>query len=285
MVVDGPQGGVPVDTGFIVYNEHTYPRFVGLLQELGVPTQETEMSLSSACRECGIEFGTNGLRGLFATPSSIARPSQWRMLAEILRFYRVARQRLDEGGTSDQTLADFLDDGGYGRAFRNHFLVPITAAVWSTGPGHVLDFPMDYLLRFLDNHGIIGRHSALQWRTISGGSRTYVDRIDRTLPAGAVRSGGPGDRGRACARTGSRCAPATGRRSSSTAVVMATHADDALRLLADADRARAGRPGRVRVHREPGGAPHRRAPAAGEQSRPGLVECRDGQLPDAAATR
>ena len=116
------------------------------------------------------------------------------MIADVLRFYREARVSLDAPTPSAGTLGDFLDDGGYGPGFRRHFLVPITSAVWSTGAARILDFPIDYLLRFLDHHGLIGYGNALQWRTIQGGSMRYVDRIVAQLPPGTIRSGSPASR-------------------------------------------------------------------------------------------
>ena len=112
------------------------------------------------------------------------------MIADILRFYREARRRSTRCRPGPvRPLGDFLDDGGYGAGFRSHFLVPITSAVWSTAANRVLDFPIDYLLRFLDHHGLIGYGNALQWRTIQGGSMRYVDRIVGGPAPGAVRCG------------------------------------------------------------------------------------------------
>lgn len=257
-------GGQAVDIGFIVYNERTYPRFIGLLDELGMPTQESDMSMGVACAACRVEWSTRGLKGVFAQPMRLARPGHYAMLNDLFRFYRDARATLAAPEPTGMTLDEYLDDRRLGRDFANHFLVPLTAAVWSTAPDAVGSFPVDYLLRFLDHHGLIGYGQNLQWRTISGGSQQYVHAIEERLGADAIVTGDPV---RSVTRDpfGVTVELTRGASERFDAVVMATHADVALRLIRDADRdERTALNGfeysdnRVTVHTDEGILPRRR---------------------------
>ncbi|MBS2963601.1 FAD-dependent oxidoreductase [Actinocrinis puniceicyclus] len=228
------RGGRPVavDSGFIVHNLRTYPRLTRLFGELGIATQETDMSMSVRCEGCGVEYaGARGLRGLFARPNTALRPEYLRMLAEVKRFHRQARRLLSEPpGGPGPTLGDFLRAGGYSRFFADHFMVPLVSAVWSTGTALVERYPARYLFRFLDHHGMLAVTGSPRWRTVVGGSRTYVERAVKGLTAIHVSTPV-----RAVSRTadGVRIVDDAGDHYVADRVVVATHADQALRLLAD----------------------------------------------------
>jgi predicted NAD/FAD-binding protein/DUF1365 family protein len=174
--VPTPEGELAIDTGFIVHNRRTYPTLLRLFAELGVETQPSEMSLSVSDAGTGVEYaGALGVRGLFAQRSSLRSREHWRMLAEIPRFHRRARALLGGPDTaSDQTLRDFLADGGFSPGFVRHFMEPLVAAVWSCDPATALDYPARYLVTFLEHHGMLGIFGSPQWRTVTGGSGTYV---------------------------------------------------------------------------------------------------------------
>ncbi|MGH3424925.1 MAG: NAD(P)/FAD-dependent oxidoreductase [Nocardioidaceae bacterium] len=224
---DGSQ--LQVDTGFLVHNERTYPNLLRLFGELGVRTQPSEMSLSVRCRGCGLEYaGGRGPSGLFAAPLSAMRPAYLRMLVEMPRFQRDARRLLDDPRGDTATLGEFLDAGGYSRYFVQHLLLPLVSAVWSAGPALGRRYPARYLFTFLRNHGLLAVRGSPQWRSVVGGSRSYVQRAVKDLTA--VHLSTP-------VRVVLRHADGVEVRDDGDEshvvdkVVIATHADRALRLL------------------------------------------------------
>lgn len=224
----------PVDTGFMVFNPRTYPNFIRLLDRLGISSRDSDMSFSVRCRRCRVEFSSVGLRGLFAQPTSLARLSHWRMLADVLRFFRQGRRALDSGSADGTTLGQFLADGGFGSGLIRHFVLPMGGAIWSAPGADIRAFPAVSFLRFLDNHGLLHASGQPTWRTIAGGSVRYVTALAARLGAG-VRVSTPV---RAIVRddTGVTVASAAGTADRFDRVVIATHANEALALLGDSSR-------------------------------------------------
>jgi uncharacterized protein len=210
--------GLALDTGFIVHNRPNYPGLVRLFHELGIRTQPSEMSFSVSCGRHGLEY--SGRRPLGRAPFGLVR--------EIVRFLREARDTIEQA--REQTLGAYVAEHGYSTLFRDHFLVPLTAAIWSSGTGTALEFPAGYALRFFDNHGILGFRRK-HWRTVAGGSRAYVEalleRSRATLHLGLPVRGVSRRNGGVELRTADDTVrPFDG-------VVLAVHGDQALPLLAD----------------------------------------------------
>ncbi|WP_084654838.1 NAD(P)/FAD-dependent oxidoreductase [Nocardia altamirensis] len=229
---------IGVDTGFLVHNDRTYPTLLRLFRELGIATQDSDMSMSVRCDGCGLEYaGARGLGGLFASPRSLTRARYLRLLAEVPRFHRLASAELAHDTETGRTLGEFVFATGFTDYFVTHFLVPLVAAVWSCDPATALRYPARYLFTFLDHHGMLTVFDSPTWRTVTGGSATYVraiaDRLDTVLTGTPVRAV-------------HRLADGVAVRDDSDEVmvfdgaVVATHPDQALRLLAeptDAERA------------------------------------------------
>jgi predicted NAD/FAD-binding protein len=222
-----------VDTGFIVHNAKTYPTLLRLFRELGVETQESEMSMSVTCDGCGLQYaGAKGISGLFAEARSLTRPAYLRMLTEVPRFHRAAKRLLaDETAKADQTLSEFLAAGKYSPYFIRHFMTPMVAAVWSCAPSTAARYPARYLFAFLANHGMLSVTGSPTWRTVVGGSRSYVEKVAKELSA--VLTATPVRSIRRLPEGGVEITDDSDTAVQYDGVVLATHADQALALLSD----------------------------------------------------
>ncbi len=220
-------GPVPVDTGFIVYNENTYPNLTALFAHLDIATKPSDMSFAVSLDDGQTEYAGTDLFGLFAQRVNLLRPRFWSMLADLRRFYRQAPD-LAGGVAADITLGAFLDQHGYRQAFRQDHLLPMAAAIWSASAERLLDYPAAHFIRFCDNHGLLKFTGRPMWRTVDGGSRAYVRRLLTEI--GAPLAG----RGVASIR---RRAGSVDLRDDQGAirthdqVILACHADQALALL------------------------------------------------------
>lgn len=227
VVAPTPQGPVSVDTGFIVYNEATYPNLIALFDHLGVASRETDMSFSVSLDEGGFEYAAPGL---FAQRRNILRPRFWAMLGEVLRFYREAPRALANLNDPTMTLGEFLNRGGFSKALRDDHLLPMAAAIWSSPADLLLEYPAQAFIRFCQNHGLLKLTGRPIWRTVKGGSRAYVDKIAATLGHG-IRTGADVVEVRRETQ-GVRVTEGGGRSETFDRVVLATHGDQALKLLA-----------------------------------------------------
>jgi predicted NAD/FAD-binding protein len=165
-----------IDTGFIVFNDWTYPNFMALLDEIGATSIPTEMSFSSRCEQSGIEYNGASLNKLFTQRRNLFRPGFHGMIRDILRFNSDSRELLDSSDTA-LTLGSYLDSNNYGHLFVNNYIIPMGAAIWSTDPQQMLDFPACHFVRFFTNHGLLNIRNRPQWRVIAGGSREYVNKL------------------------------------------------------------------------------------------------------------
>jgi predicted NAD/FAD-binding protein len=225
-----------IDTGFIVYNDWTYPNFIELTQTLGVATRPTEMSFSVRCDNSGLEYGGNNLSTLFAQRRNLLRPSFHKMLRDILRFNRESVRDLDSGRLSaTTTLGDYLRDNDYSENFIYQYLLPMGSAIWSASIDGMSDFPLLFFIRFFKNHGLLSVSDRPQWHVIEGGSRAYLDPLTREFSkqiqcnskiASVFRRPG-------CVEL----VMEDGHRAQYDQVVFACHSDQALALLGDATQA------------------------------------------------
>jgi predicted NAD/FAD-binding protein len=233
-IPDGPDAGLPVDTGFIVLNNQTYPNFEKFLGRLGVATRDSEMSFSLDCRKSGLVYGGSTLSGLFAQRRNLVNPRFLSFVVEIASFSRKAQHDLENGDVANETLDEYLARHHFSDYLTDNYLAPMAAAIWSTPLAQIGDFPARPFLDFFRNHGLLSLRNRPTWKTVVGGSQVYVKQFKSVFGGlicldAAVESVLRDD-------NGVRVRLADGSESGFDRVVIATHADQALKMLADPSR-------------------------------------------------
>ncbi len=222
---------IPIDTGFIVFNEQNYPNFTALLRQLGVASQPTDMSFSVRCDQTDVEYSGGSFRGLFAQKRNLMRPRFWGMLRDLMRFHREADEALARSD-DDLTVREFVRREAYSEEFVQRFLVPMGCSLWSCPSGEFLRFPIRFVVEFFRNHRMLQTFGRPTWRVISGGSRTYVEALIRPF-RDRIWTRHPVER---VTRTQDAVMiESLGRVHRFDHVILACHADQALQLLSDAD--------------------------------------------------
>jgi len=219
-----------VDTGFIVFNDRTYPNFIQMLNEVGVEWQVSNMSFSVHCEKTGLEYNGTSLNSLFAQRRNLFRPAFYRMIQDIMRFNRESLELLNEG--SEISLGEYLQSNGYNQHFIDYYIVPMGASIWSTEARKMLDFPARFFVRFFHHHGMLTVNDRPEWRVIKGGSARYVEAITEGYKD-KIRLNTAVESVRRLKKT-VRIKPLYGEEETFDWVFFACHSDQALKLLTDA---------------------------------------------------
>lgn len=230
--VPGPNGPIPVDTGFIVFNEKNYPNLTSLFRHLNVPTKESEMSFAASLRNGSFEYSGSNLNGLLGQRLNVVNPRFWRMVLDLLRFYREAPEFINNCDDGSLSLSGYLQRFGYSEAFLQDHLLPMGAAIWSTSAAQMAAYPATAFIQFFVSHGLLELRERPKWRTVEGGSQAYVKKLcacfaDQVIYQDVV----------SVMRDASGVTVIDGAGFSRRYdhVVFATHADEALNLIGDAD--------------------------------------------------
>ena len=221
--------GMGIDSGFIVHNERTYPNLLRIFKELNIPTQKTEMTMSIDCKGCGLQYvGGRGAKGILAKPIKLLDPRFVMMLIEVPRFYKAAQKLLVDPENDLLTWGEFLEKNKFSNYFVKHYAIPVVSCVWSSGDGDSLEYPAKHLFEFLNHHGMLELGNSPIWKTVVGGSKTYVDAILKLIPDKRFEKVNN-------VKRYSDYVEVNGERFDYA--IIATHANNALELLEDADQA------------------------------------------------